>query len=127
MRMVGVLVRVEDGVNAVDPRGDQLTPEFGWGVDQQADAAVRFDHGADTRAPVARIGRAADRAVASDLRHPEARSGPQERELHIISTFRLLVVPGTSNGTPAVTTTRSPVLASPWRTTIVRARATISS
>ena len=44
--------------------------------------AAAFDHGADARPLVARIGRPADLAVAAELRHAEARAGAEEGQLH---------------------------------------------
>ena len=103
VHVVGVIVGEQHGVDAIDAARDELQPQLGRRVDQQARSAIGLDHRADAGAAVARIGRAADGAVAADLRHAEARSGSEEGELHTTSTLSRLVVPGTSNGTPAVT------------------------
>ena len=89
--------------------------------------SVTFDERTDPGAPVPGIGRVTDGARAADLRHAEARAGAEERQLQTVSTFRLFVVPGTSNGTPAVTITRSPGFAIPLSTTTFFAVAAICS
>ena len=88
---------------------------------------VRLDDRANTGPSITRVGGPTAGAIASDLRDAEARAGAEERELHTRSTRSTLVVPGTSNGTPAVTSTRSPSFASPRDSTTSRARATMAS
>src|SRR6185369_6860997 len=128
VRVVGVLMGERDGVDPVDSRRDQLEPQLRWRVDEQPRAAVALHNGADARSLVTRVGRPADLAMATDLRHTEARSGAEKGQLHYtVSTFSRFVVPGTSNGTPAVTTTRSPERAKPCFCTASSARRTISS
>ena len=82
VRVVGVIVREQHRVDAVDAGGDELQPQLRRRVDQQPRAAVRLDDRADARALVARIGRTAHRAAAADLRDAEARAGAEEGELH---------------------------------------------
>src|SRR5580704_14058373 len=122
-----MVVREQHRVDPVDAIGDQLHPHLGRLVDQDTCAPIGLDHGSNARSTVPGIGRPAHRAVAPDHRH--AKTGPraEKRELHTVSTFSRLVVPGTSNGTPAVTSTRSPGRASPSSTAACRASATISS
>ena len=101
-----------------DRRGsDQLQAQFRRGVDEERDT-VDVHQRAGAGAAVARIGRAADGAVAPDLRYPERGARAEKGQPHArytASTLRRLVVPGVSNGTPAVTTMRSPSDASPAR------------
>jgi len=128
VRVIGVLMGERDRIHAVDARRDQLQSQLGRRVYEQPRAPVALDYGADARSFVTRVGRPADLAVTTDLRHTKARSGAEKGQLHYtVSTFSKFVVPGTSNGTPAVTTTRSPDRANPCFWTAARARRTISS
>src|SRR5262245_51719675 len=102
------------GIDHVDASRQKLHSQLRRRVEQQTRSRRRLDHGAHSCPPVSRISRMAHRAPASELRDSEARSGAEEGELHTRSTLSRFVVPGTSKGTPAVTTTRSPGDAS-WR------------
>src|SRR5687767_8955562 len=111
--MIGMIVREEYGVDTIDVRGDELDAELRRRIDQYFRSIVRLDQRPHSGPPIARIGRATHLAVTSELRHPEAGAGAEEGQLHTTSTFIMLVLPGWSKGTPAVTTTRSLDLASP--------------
>ena len=102
--MVGMIMREQHGIHAIDAVRDELQSQLGWCVEQEACAAGRLHHGTDPRALVARIGRSTDGTVATNLRHAETRSGAEEGQSHTVSTRMKFVVPGVSNGTPAVTT-----------------------
>src|SRR5207237_8732268 len=111
----------------VEAGAHELETQLGRRVDQDARAPVRLDDRPDARALVTRVRRPAHIAVAAQLGDAEARAGAQERQLHTVSTFSVLVEPGTSKGTPAVTITLSPLLASLRRVTASSAIRTISS
>jgi len=126
MGVVGVIVREQHGIDLGDPGGDQLQSEFRRCVDEQAGARM-FDDRTDPGPLVPGIVRAADRAGAPDLRNAETRAGPEEGQLHTVSTFIVLVVPGTSKGTPAVMITCCPGVARLCFTSTSRAWANICS
>jgi len=117
VNMVCMRVRKEHSVDGLDSARNELQSQLRRRIQEETRSAARLHYGSDSCALVPGIGRAANVAAASYLRHSEARAGSQKRELQTISTFRKFVVPGTSKGTPAVTTTRSPVFARPWYTT----------
>jgi hypothetical protein len=119
--MVRVVMGEEHGIHPVDAVRDQLYPQLRRRVDQQSSPVIRLHDRPHPRALVARIRRPADGALAANLRHAETGAGSQKRELQISSTLSKLVLPGTSNGTPAVTSTRSPACASPCATAAARA------
>ena len=129
--VIGMFVRKEHGVDMGHARRHELQPQFGRCVDQEARAIFGFDDGAAACAFVARVGRLTHGAVAADLRDTEAGAGAQKPEAHgrvphrvrchTVSTLSRFVVPGTSKGTPAVTSTRSPLV------TIPRSRASRSA
>ena len=73
--MVHVRMGEDDRVDLGDPVLDAREPHLRRGVDQERGVA-RDDVGAAAAAAVARVGRRADRAVAADLRHPDARPRP---------------------------------------------------
>ena len=125
--MVRMIMGEQDGIHTIDTGGDELNPELRRRIDQKPRAVVRFDDGTDPGAGIARVWRPAYSAVAADLRNPETRSRPEEGELQTISTLSRLVLPGTSNGTPAVTNTRSPGRASPRAWAAARASGTTAS
>ncbi len=127
VNVVGVIMREENRVHVIHSRRDELEPQLRGGIDEDAGPPIRLDQRADAGPLVTRISRAAYRAAASDLRYAGARSRPQERQLQIVSTLSRLVVPGVSNGTPAVTMMRSPLEASSCATTASFARVIISS
>jgi hypothetical protein len=86
VRVIGVVVCEEHGVDVGDPGGDQLQPQLRRRINEQPRPLV-LDHGADPRALVARIGGTAHRAAAADLRNAETRAGAEEGQLHTISTL----------------------------------------
>jgi hypothetical protein len=126
--VVGVLVGVEHRVHLPDAGREELEPQLGRSIEQDG-AAVGLEEGAGAGAPVPRIVGAADRAVAPDLGHTERGAGAEKGEPHrqTASILSRLVVPGMSNGTPAVTTSRSPGRASPRARISPRATPSISS
>ncbi len=67
---------------AVMEENDELKPQFGRRVDQDARAAIALDHGPDARTFVARVRRSAHGAIAAELRNAKARSGSEKGELH---------------------------------------------
>lgn len=117
MHVVSVIVREKNRVDMIHIGVDQLESQLRRSVDENAGAAVRLHQCADTTSLIARIGRSADLAGAADLGDTKTGSRAQKRELQTVSTFRRLVVPGVSNGTPAVTMIRSPGVASSLVTT----------
>jgi len=125
--VIGVVVREENRVDPDDASGDELQPQLGRRVDQNAGSSIRLDERADPGSLVPRIGRAAYRTAAADLRNAEAGPRSEEREPQMVSTLSRLVVPCWSNGTPAVTMIRSPLEASSRATTAPLARLIISS
>ena len=88
MRVIGVRVREQNRVDAIDSRGDELQSQLGRRVDENSSTRVAFNHGADAAALVAGIWRPADLAVAAELRNAEARAGAEEGELHRRSAVR---------------------------------------
>src|SRR5206468_640089 len=81
--VVGVSMGVQHRIQAADIFADCLFAEIRRGIDQNRAAAVFNEYGWPG-APVARIGRMADRAIATDGRHAHGRAAPQhgERSLH---------------------------------------------
>ena len=125
--VIGVIMSEKNCVHLTHTGVDQLEPELRRSIDEDAHATVSLDERADTRSLISRVGRSADLAPAADLGDTKTGSRAQKRELQTVSTFRRLVVPGMSNGTPAVTMMRSPLVASSRRTTTVLVRSIISS
>ena len=125
--MIGVIVREQHRVHTINPGGNELEPELRRSVNEQPGSVIRLHHCPHAIALVARIGRAAHFAVAANLRNPKTRAGTEKEKFQRVSTLRRFVVPGTSNGTPAVTITRSPAEASCFLTTVSRAITIISS
>jgi hypothetical protein len=68
--VVRVFMGIEHRIHVGAPRGDQLEPQLGRGVDEQGDA-INIHQRPGAGAAVARIGRETDRAGAADLRYPE--------------------------------------------------------
>ena len=79
--VVGVGVRKYHRVDAIHIIGDALKPQFRRRIHQHAHLPVG-DHHRRTRAPVVRIGRSADVALAPDHRHPGTGAGAQEQQLY---------------------------------------------
>ena len=78
--VIGVAVREEDRIDALDAGGQRLLPEVRRRVDEDRGVTgnIDVDRGAQTR--VSRIGRAADVAGAADHRHAGRGSGTEERD-----------------------------------------------
>jgi hypothetical protein len=125
--VIGMIVGEQDRVDPRHAGGEQLKPELGRGVDEYACPAVGLNDRADAGSLVPWIRRSAHLTATTDLRNAKARPRAEERELQTVSTFRRLVVPCMSNGTPAVTMILSPGVASSRPTTAVFARSIISS
>ena len=115
--VIRVIVRENNRVDAAHTGGDELKTKLGRRIDEDVRAAVRFDQGADSGTLVPGICRSAHLALTSDLGDAKAGSRPQKGEFQTVSTLSRLVVPGMSNGTPAVTIIRSPFEASSRSTT----------
>ncbi len=84
--LVGVLMGQQDGVQPVDPGGQQLVAHVGRGIDQDHGRLERSRRpGADQdRAPrpaVPRLGRIPDAPVVADARNAAGRSAPQNADL----------------------------------------------
>src|SRR5690606_20292967 len=97
--VVRVPVGVPDRVDRGDPGAQELEPELGRRVDEEAARAVVALH--DRRVPgpaVARIRGGARRARAPDDGDPERGPGPEEAEPQTSSTRSMFVVPLTWNG-----------------------------
>ena len=82
VRVVGVIMRVEYSVDAIDSCGDELKAKLRGRVDEKSRAFVCFDKRANSVTLVSRIGRVTDSAAAADLRNTKTRSGAEERQLH---------------------------------------------
>ena len=81
VNVVRMDVRKPHGVDPRDARREELEPQLGRGVDEEA-PMLRLDERAMARAPVARIVGRARRTVAPDHGDPEGGSGAEEGELH---------------------------------------------
>ena len=79
--MVSVGVGVEQCVDLADAGIQALLAQVGAGVDQDALTPCLDEDGA-AAATVARVGRAADGAVAADLRHARGGAAAQHRYAH---------------------------------------------
>ena len=88
--VVGVMMRVEHRIHAVDVVGETLQAKLGRGVDQDVRLA-RTNPNAWAGALVPRIIRRAYRALAPDHRHPVRRAGAQNHHFdgrhHILSVY----------------------------------------
>src|ERR1700686_4771168 len=89
--MVGVLVREQDRVQAIDLGSQGLRAEVRRGVDQDVPAAVA-DQDRRPQAVIARIVGAADLAVAADRGHTHAGAGPQNCDAQPIAVKRHYLV-----------------------------------
>jgi hypothetical protein len=76
--VVGVGVGVEQRVDGADAGVQALLAQVGAGVDEDPPAS-RLDEDGAAAALVARVGGAADRAVAADLRHARRGAAAQHR------------------------------------------------
>src|SRR5690606_3311365 len=126
VHVVGMRVREPDRINAANPVPQQLDPQLGWCVDQEC-AAVALEKCGMSRTVVARVARRAGITRAADDGHAERGAGPEKAQSHSTSTRSMLVVPGTWNGTPAVTTTRWPGCAMRVRNRYSRPTSSIAS
>jgi hypothetical protein len=94
--MIGMTVREQDRVDATDVVCERLSPKIGGSVDEHvADgggnwrprtrpfAFLQVDQNRRTRAMVPRVGRMADRTIASYSRNAVRRAGPEKRYAHV--------------------------------------------
>lgn len=126
--MVRMQMGEEHGIDVADTGSDQLLAKLGGRVDQQ-DILFALDDQTVSRSVIARITRRTHRARTSDDRNSEARAAAEKTQAHdqMVSIRTMLVVPWTWKGMPAVTTTRSPVLAMPRLRISARPKRHISS
>ena len=82
VRVVGVIVRIQDSVDSIDSGRNELKAKLGRRVDEKPRPLVGFDDRANAVALVSRIGRMTDRAATANLRDTKTRSGAEERQLH---------------------------------------------
>ena len=75
MRVIGVVVREEHSVDAVNAPCDQLQPQLGGRVDEYSRTTVRLDESADARSLIARIRRTAHRTSTTEHGDAKARAG----------------------------------------------------
>ena len=122
-----MVVREENRSDFAGTCGDELKSQLGRSVDENVRSVVCFDQRAHSCPLISRIGRPAHLASTANLGDTKTGSRPQKGEFQTVSTLSKLVVPGMSNGTPAVTMIRSPFDASSLVTTAPFARAIISS
>jgi len=127
VHVIGVIMGEKNCVDLTHAGTDQLETQLWWSIDENADSTVGFDERANSRPLVAWISRSAHLARTPNLGDAKTGSRPQKRQSQTVSTFSKLVVPGMSNGTPAVTMMRSPLLASSRATTTPLVRSIISS
>src|SRR5689334_15371429 len=80
--VIGVIVREEHGIDAVEPRGDELEAQLGRRVDEYSHTRARLDKGTDTGALVAGIRGPAHLAPASQHGDAEARASSEEEKAH---------------------------------------------
>jgi hypothetical protein len=80
--MIGVIVRVQDGIDTIYSRGNELKPELRRRIDQKPRAFHGFHDRTNPVALVAWIRRVTYGASASNLRDAKTRSGAEESELH---------------------------------------------
>lgn len=125
--VIRVIVSEQNGVDSAHIRRDELETQLGRSIDEDARSAIGLYERTNTRSLVPGISRPAHLTRASDLRDAKAGSCSQESEFQTVSTLRRLVVPGMSNGTPAVTMIRSPFDASSLSATTLLVRPIISS
>lgn len=76
-QVVGVVVRVQRGVDEAHVFADQLQPQFRRRVDEQVAPRRANEHGAAITV-IVRIGRLTDGAVAADHGHPNRGAGAEE-------------------------------------------------
>src|SRR5690606_6691894 len=124
--VVRVCVREPHRIDVPDALAQQLDAQFGRRVDEEG-ATVALEQRGVPRPFVARVIRRARGTRAADDRHTERGAGPEEAQPHSTSTRSMFVVPGTWNGTPAVTTTRCPGCAMRVRSRYSRPASSIDS
>jgi hypothetical protein len=122
VHVIGMIVGKQDRANIANASGYELQAELGRSVDENVRSIVRLYKGAYSSPLISRIGRPAHVASTANLGDTKAGSRPQKGEFQTVSTLSKLVVPGMSNGTPAVTMIRSPFEASSLLTTADFAR-----
>jgi len=83
VRVVGMRVRIENAIEAIDAGGEQLQPQFRRRVDEQTRACVTLHDRANASSFVSRVRRPAHRALAAELRDAEAGSGTEKGDLHL--------------------------------------------
>src|SRR5215471_11514382 len=88
--VVGMVVGIEDGVEARDAGVEELQPQVRRGVDKDDGAALLHQHGY-APPPVARIGRIAVTPVSVDQRHAAGAAAAEDRHLHAGTGERALV------------------------------------
>ena len=117
--MIGVFVGVEHGVHPAQTSAEHLEPQLRRGIDQD-DVATGLEQRTGAAAPI--TGSSERQTAQSQPICGTPKEVPVPRKvrrmskkvsLYKASIFSRFVVPGTSNGTPAVTTSRSPGLARP--------------
>jgi hypothetical protein len=120
--MIGVIVSEKDRVDIANAGSNELETELRRSIDENVCSVVRLHERAYSRPLISRIGRPAHVASTANLGDTKAGSRPQKGEFQTVSTLSKLVVPGMSNGTPAVTIILSPLDASSLLTTADLAR-----
>ncbi len=121
-QVVGVVVREQHGVDDADALAEQLQAQLGRRVDEQI-ALRRADEDGAAIAVVARVGRAADGAVAADHGHADRGAGAEESEGTRLGHHALNRASG--SGVPTVgTAPKTVILANrrPYRTTVREVR-----
>src|SRR5215475_4241401 len=81
MAVVGMVVGIEDGVEARDASVEELLPQVRRRVDEDSRAALLHQHGY-APPPVARIGWIAIAPVSVDQRHASGAAAAEDRHLH---------------------------------------------
>jgi hypothetical protein len=82
--VIGVIVSEEERINFSNIRCEKLQPQLGRCVYEKERAVAALDARSYSGSLVPRINRAADLAIASDLRYPEAGSSPKECQLQSV-------------------------------------------
>ncbi len=72
-----MLVGINDGVQITDVRPQALRPEIRRGINHQQHG-IACDENGRAQALVQRIGRRADRAIATDVGHPVGGAGSEK-------------------------------------------------
>src|SRR5262249_10861102 len=85
MRVVGVCMGVEDGIDMLDAGGEQLLAQVGGGVDQPGRSPILaepFDQQRASPPPVLWVGGIAVAPDIADARHAPGRAAAQDRKAH---------------------------------------------